>query len=92
MNQLDPPKMPYDYYEKRTDLEDNIYGLNYIVNLIKNIHAFKCVVAKLNPCLKCNNFQFKSEDYWVCLSKYLTSIYYHQYNTCRMGDTLYCEL
>lgn len=89
---LDPPKMSFDYYEKGTDLEDNIYGLKYIVKLIEDTRAFKDVAAKLIPYPKCNHFQFKSDDYWVCLSKYLTSSFYHQCNTCGMGDVVNYKL
>lgn len=87
-NPLDPPNMSYSYYEHGTDLTDNIYGLKYVVKLIEDTQAFKDVAAKLNPYSKCEHYPFKSDDYYVCLSKYLTHSYQHQCGTCRMGDVV----
>lgn len=84
------PIMSYGYYDSNTDLEDNIYALKYSVKLIEETQAFKDVSAKLNPIPypKCDQFLFKSDDYWACLSKYLTYTYNHQCSTCRMGDVV----
>lgn len=89
-NPWHPPIMSYDYYDSKTDLEDNIYALKYSVKLIEETQAFKDVAAKLNPIpyQKCDHILFKSDDYWACLSKHLTSTYHHQCSTCRMGDVV----
>jgi len=84
------PIMSYSYYDSKTDLDDNVYGLKYLVKLIEETQAFKDVAARLNPVPypKCNHFLFKSDEYWVCLSKHLTHSYQHQCGTCRMGDVV----
>lgn len=93
-NPLDPPIMSYNYYESETDLEDNVFALKYAVKLVEETQAFKDVGAILKPVpySKCDNFLFKSDDYWACLSKHLTSTYHHQCSTCRMGDVVSNEL
>jgi len=89
-NPLDPPIMSYGYYDSNTDLEDNVYALKYAVKLVEETQAFKDVAAKLNPepYPNCSHVVFRSDDYWVCLSKHLTNTYHHQCSTCRMGDVV----
>ncbi|XP_016661905.1 glucose dehydrogenase [FAD, quinone] [Acyrthosiphon pisum] len=90
-NPLDPPIMSYGYYENNnTDLEDNVYALKYAVKLVEETQAFKDVSAKLSPIPypKCKHFEFKSDDYWACVSKHQTNTYHHQCSTCRMGDVV----
>jgi len=90
-NPLDPPIMSYGYYENNnTDLEDNVYALKYAVKLVEETQAFKDVSAKLSPKPhpKCEHLLFKSDDYWVCVSKHQTNTFHHQCNTCRMGDVV----
>lgn len=89
-NPWHPPAMSYGYYDSKTDLEDNIYALKYSVKLIEETQAFKDVAAKLNPIPypNCEQYIFKSDDYWACLSKHLTNTYHHQCSTCRMGDVV----
>lgn len=84
------PVMTYDYYNSKLDLEDNIYALKYAVKMVEETQAFKAIGAQLNPVPypKCDHFLFKSDDYWVCLSKHLTNTYHHQCSTCRMGDVV----
>ncbi|XP_022161405.1 glucose dehydrogenase [FAD, quinone]-like isoform X2 [Myzus persicae] len=88
---LDPPIMSYGYYENNnTDLEDNVYALKYAVKLVEETNAFKDVAAKLRPIPlpKCEHLPFRSDDYWVCVSKHLTYTFHHQCSTCRMGDVV----
>lgn len=85
---LIPPVMSYSYFENGTDLEDNIYGLKYVVKLVEETQAFKDVAAKMIPYPQCEHLEFKSDEYWVCLSKFLTFTYGHQSGTCRMGDVV----
>lgn len=87
-NPWHPPVMSYNYFDEKTDLDDNIHGIKYAVKLVEETQAFKDVAAKLNPYPKCSHLPFKSDDYWVCLSKYLTHTYQHQCSTCRMGDVV----
>lgn len=89
-NSLHPPIMSYGYYDSNNDLEDNVYALKYAVKLVEETQAFKDVSAKLNPepYPKCSHLVFRSDDYWICLSKHLTNTYHHQCGTCRMGDVV----
>ncbi|VVC32224.1 Glucose-methanol-choline oxidoreductase, C-terminal,Glucose-methanol-choline oxidoreductase, N- [Cinara cedri] len=89
-NPWNPPLMSYGYYETKTDLDANVYALKYAVKLVEETQAFKDVDAKLDPAPypKCSHLLFKSDDYWACVSKYLTNTYHHQCGTCRMGDVV----
>lgn len=89
-NPFHQPIMSFNYYDSKTDLENNIYGLKYSVKLVEETQAFKDVAARLNPVpfSKCDHILFKSDDYWACLSKHLTHSYQHQCGTCRMGDVV----
>jgi len=93
-NPLHPPIMSYDYYESKTDLEDNVFALKYGIKLVEETQAFKDVGAILNPVpySKCDHLLFKSDDYWACISKHMTNTYHHQCSTCRMGEVVNSEL
>uniref|UniRef100_A0A6P7FLV4 Glucose dehydrogenase [FAD, quinone]-like n=1 Tax=Diabrotica virgifera virgifera TaxID=50390 RepID=A0A6P7FLV4_DIAVI len=36
---------------------------------------------------ECNTFEFRSDDYWKCSLRYLTTTVYHPTGTCKMGPT-----
>jgi len=89
---LQPPIMSYNYFDNKSDLDDNIYGLKFIMKLIEETRAFKNVTPTLNPYPKCGHEIFKSDDYLICLSKHLTFSYQHHCSTCRMGDVVNSKL
>lgn len=83
-----PPAMSYNYFDEKTDLDDNVYGVEYAVRLVEETAAFRDVAATLRPHPKCDGVPFKSDRYWVCVSKHSTHTYQHQCGTCRMGDVV----
>ncbi|XP_050503051.1 glucose dehydrogenase [FAD, quinone]-like isoform X1 [Diabrotica virgifera virgifera] len=36
---------------------------------------------------ECNKFEFRSDEYWKCSLRYLTTTVYHPTGTCKMGPT-----
>lgn len=95
LNSKDPwdkPIMSYDYFGNNTDLKDNIYAVKFLVKLVEETEAFKEVAPKLIPYPKCKHVEFKSDDYWTCVSKYLIFTNGHQVNTCGMGHVVNSDL
>lgn len=87
-NPRNPPVIRYGYFDHKSDLYDNVYALKYIVRLIEETRAFRDIGPKLKPYENCQQFEFKSDDYFSCLSKYMSTSYYHPCNTCGMGHVV----
>ncbi|XP_050430989.1 glucose dehydrogenase [FAD, quinone]-like [Adelges cooleyi] len=84
------PIIHYGYYQNKSDLDTSVYSLKYIVKLVEETKAFEDLGATADPVTisECDKLQFKSDGYWACFAKYMTTSVHHQCGTCRMGDVV----
>ncbi|XP_052133087.1 glucose dehydrogenase [FAD, quinone]-like, partial [Frankliniella occidentalis] len=80
------PIMKHDYFESEHDLLTCIEGLKLAVELAES-PAFARFNATLNPrpVRGCENVTFRSDAYYECLLRHITTTLHHQSGTCKMG-------
>ncbi|XP_073831464.1 glucose dehydrogenase [FAD, quinone]-like [Musca autumnalis] len=82
----DSPIIDANYFAEPEDSSILIQGLEYLTKFF-NTTAFREKNADIIqlPLEECNCFAFKSEDYWKCYLKYMSTTCYHPVGTVRMG-------
>lgn len=87
-NYQDSPKIFANYFDDPEDVKTLLRGLKYQLKFDKT-NSFKANDAELlAPNLpECNEFEFKSDDYFECYIKYMASTVYHPSGTAKMGPT-----
>lgn len=82
----DPPKIFPKYFSDTYDLDTIVRGLK-IQAKYEDTNAFKeneIRLIKLNlP--ECDKFEYKSDEYWKCYARMLSTTTYHPTSTAKMG-------
>lgn len=81
------PKIIPRYFEEQQDMDTMIRGINVYVGYEES-ETFKendVNIIKLNlP--ECDNFKYKSDEYWQCYSRMMSTTLYHPTGTAKMGQ------
>lgn len=84
-NPEDKPLIYANYFDDPQDVETILDGIKFALKQIESepFRKFQpeLVDYKLEEC----NFEYKSDDYWRCAIKHLTTTVYHPVGTCKMG-------
>lgn len=85
-NPYGPPLIYANYFGDARDFLPLIRGVRFLLSL-ENTQAFRSRGAYFvkEPLKACNDFEWGSDDYTVCLAKSFTSSPYHPVGTCKMG-------
>ena len=83
-----PPLIYPNYFNDSRDIEVMIDALNIAVNLSKT-NALKSagIYLDTNPSELCKDYEYATEEYWICLMKNYTQTVYHPAGTCKMGPS-----
>lgn len=87
----DPYESPLIYPEYLTDKNDD--DLNVMLEAIRFIEKLIELppIQKFQPAIVpldipgCEKYEFRSDNYWKCSLRYLSSTVYHPTSTCKMG-------
>lgn len=82
----DPPIINGNYLSEEDDIETLLRAMKYLMSL-ENTQAFRKKKAKILhiPLNECDQFEFKSDNYWRCYFKYFSGAGYHPTSTVKMG-------
>ncbi|XP_055842561.1 glucose dehydrogenase [FAD, quinone]-like [Episyrphus balteatus] len=82
----DSPKMYANYLDNPEDAETLLRGIKFQMKL-EETAAFKEQNAKIIQIdlPECDEFPFKSDNYWNCYMKYMSNTVYHMAGTVKMG-------
>ncbi|XP_075155818.1 glucose dehydrogenase [FAD, quinone]-like [Haematobia irritans] len=82
----DLPIIDSAYFEASEDMDTLVEGFNYMTRM-ENTFIFKERQAEIIhvPLKECDNFSFKSSEYWRCYASYFSSTCYHPSGTVKMG-------
>lgn len=82
----DPPLIKADYLSASEDVEVLLRAMQYLMKL-EQTQAFREKQVELLhiPLEECDQYQFKSENYWKCYFSYFSSTCYHHVGTVKMG-------
>jgi len=87
-NPQDPPIIVANYLENSEDADVLLRGVRISEKVAKTAH-----LSHLKPeqdFLKtdeCSSFETGSDEYWICMFKYLATSVYHAAGTCKMGPS-----
>ncbi|KAL4232084.1 hypothetical protein ACF0H5_009660 [Mactra antiquata] len=83
---FDYPKIDPAYYTDERDMDTILGGIRLYEQLMET-KAFKELGVNLdgNKYSCCSDYEFRSDDYWKCLIRHLSTTEYHHSGTCRMG-------
>ncbi|KAM7347186.1 glucose dehydrogenase [FAD, quinone]-like [Cochliomyia hominivorax] len=84
----DPPIIKANYLTHPKDVKVLLQAMKYIMNL-EQTQAFreKQVEILQIPIEECDQYEFKSDEYWRCYFTYFSSAGYHQVGTVKMGPS-----
>ncbi|XP_065363247.1 glucose dehydrogenase [FAD, quinone]-like [Calliphora vicina] len=82
----DPPIIKANYLSAQEDVEVLLRGMEYLMSL-EQTQAFreKQVEILKIPIKECDEFQFKTEQYWRCYFSYFSNTCYHPVGSVKMG-------
>uniref|UniRef100_A0A6P7FPQ9 Glucose dehydrogenase [FAD, quinone]-like n=1 Tax=Diabrotica virgifera virgifera TaxID=50390 RepID=A0A6P7FPQ9_DIAVI len=87
-NAKDKPLIYPEYFSDQNDEDIRVMleSLRFLENLIETppLKKYDPQIVQFNlP--ECEKFEFRSDDYWKCSIRYLTSSAFHPTGTCKMG-------
>ena len=80
------PHLQPNFYSHKDDIVILREGIKMALQLGES-QAFKRFGTRFHdvPFLGCENYQFRSDDYWDCCIRNIASSLQHQVGTCKMG-------
>ncbi|XP_037814919.1 glucose dehydrogenase [FAD, quinone]-like [Lucilia sericata] len=83
---LEPPIINANYLSAPEDAEVLLKGMEYIMSL-EQTQAFRQKQAEILhiPLKECDQYEFKSQQYWRCYFTYFSSTCYHHVGSVKMG-------
>ncbi|CAG9831003.1 unnamed protein product [Diabrotica balteata] len=86
----DKPIIDAGYFtdEQDDDLHVMLEGIRFLEKLIESpeIQKFGAQIIQYEG-LDCNEYKFRSEEYWKCSLRHLATTVYHPTSSCKMGPT-----
>ncbi|XP_045455134.1 glucose dehydrogenase [FAD, quinone]-like [Melitaea cinxia] len=81
-----PPLLYPNYLSDDSDLIPLLKGVRFLLSL-ENTKAFRSHSAYFvrEPMPACRNYEWGTDEYYICLAKSYTSSTYHPVGTCKMG-------
>lgn len=85
---LEKPLIYPNYLKEAMDVETMLRGINEALKLEKT-NSFKKEAVELRrvPYKACEEFLFRSQNYWKCMMKYTATSMYHPVGTVKMGPS-----
>ncbi|XP_060575885.1 L-sorbose 1-dehydrogenase-like [Ruditapes philippinarum] len=83
---FDPPLIDPQYFTDKRDVETMIGGIR-LWEQFTETNTFKELGVDINKAKYtfCSEFEFRSDEYWECFIRHISSTEYHHACTCRMG-------
>lgn len=83
----EPPLIFWDPFSHADDLEINLSVIQYLERFIRTeAFSFQHNAELVRfPLEECDLLEYRSDDYWRCSLRYLSSSGYHVTGTCKMG-------
>jgi len=83
----DKPIIDPGYFNHPDDLQVQVDGIKFLVNFYENTRAWGKHGARLapTPFPGCESIPFKSDAYWECIARSVTTTLSHPAGTCKMG-------
>lgn len=80
------PKFYQDHFSDERDLYTLVEGIKYVIKLSKT-KAFQKFGSKLHDTHypTCYDYDFGTDEYWICAARTLSTTLHHQIATCKMG-------
>lgn len=85
-NPTDAPLIYTNYFEDSSDMETTLRGIRFVEKIGDLIKGVKMEIAEFSP-QECESLKFKSDEYWYCVIRGLTTTLYHPVGTAKMGPS-----
>lgn len=82
-----PPLIYPNFYDHEDDIETTLLGMKIQASL-EHTDVFKAAGVELLNLEICNEYEYKSDDYWRCYMRYITGHAWHPTGTAKMGPIL----
>ncbi|CAH2098032.1 unnamed protein product [Euphydryas editha] len=81
-----PPLLYANYFNDETDLIPLLKGVRFLLSL-EDTESFRSHGAYFvrEPMPACRDYEWGTDEYYICLAKSYTSTTYHPVGTCKMG-------
>ncbi|XP_013105616.2 glucose dehydrogenase [FAD, quinone] [Stomoxys calcitrans] len=82
----DSPRIDANYFAEQEDVDTMVKALNFMDRFVNttDLQEKQAEIVQV-PLEACDQHQFKSQEYWQCYIKYMSSTTYHPVGTVRMG-------
>ncbi|XP_038212012.1 glucose dehydrogenase [FAD, quinone]-like [Zerene cesonia] len=82
----DHPKIYSKYFSDPRDMTTFVKSLKRVTDIVQTV-SLKAVKAELQRIFyeDCDEFEFKSDEYWECMARTVTYNVYHPVGTAKMG-------
>ncbi|XP_044731017.1 glucose dehydrogenase [FAD, quinone]-like [Chrysoperla carnea] len=80
------PRIFSNYLTHPDDVAQLLVGIREILRIVQQpaLRSFGTTLHK-NKLSACEQYEFNSDDYWICQIRHLTTTLYHPSGTCKMG-------
>ncbi|XP_044730380.1 glucose dehydrogenase [FAD, quinone]-like [Chrysoperla carnea] len=85
-NPFSHPRIFLNYLTHPDDISYLVMGIREILRISEqpSLQAFGTTLYK-NKLRACKQYEFNSDDYWICQIRHLSTSLFHQSGTCKMG-------
>lgn len=85
-NPFDAPRIIPNYFEKEEDVKTLVRGIQFITGFLES-KSFKEHEGELIRIVfdDCDEFEYRSYDYWKCYLSHMATTVYHPTGTAKMG-------